>query len=160
MGTISFKEVGIKSTEKLKNNQQIAPESPPLGIMTPIREGNAVDGIFMMHREPAAWIKDNLRNLLMTNRGDRVITANLGANLQPLVLENMAQDDFDSIAVERISSTVARYMPYIELQDFVSQTVGSETSGGLGRLDITITYNVKNTRIQNQAIKISFFLGG
>lgn len=160
MATISFKEVGIKTSTKVQNDAQITPEPPPLGIVTPVREGRGSDGIFMIHRDPAAWIKDNLRNLLMTNRGDRVIATDFGANLQPLVFENMTQDDFDSIAVSRISSTVARYMPYIDLQEFTSQTLGGEAAGGLGRLDIIVTYNVKNTNIQNQAVKISFFLGG
>ena len=159
MATISFKEVGTNAAIRRQNEARQV-QVLPLGIMTPVREGSGTDGIFKMHKDPAMWIKDNLRNLLMTNRGDRVIAADLGANLQPLAMENMSQDDFDAEAVSRISTTVARYMPFIDLQEFTSREAKDETGEGLGRIDIIITYNVRNTNITNQAIQVSFYLGG
>lgn len=159
MATLSFKHAGINAAARRQNERRQV-QTPPLGIVTPVREGSGTDGIFKMHRDPATWIKDNLRNLLMTNRGDRVIAADFGANLLPLTQENMAQEDFDSEAVARISNTVARYMPFIDLQEFTSREVKDETGEGLGRLDIIVTYNVRNTNITNQAIQVSFYLGG
>jgi phage baseplate assembly protein W len=159
MSTISFKNVGIKtSTKKTLENERRT--LPPLGIMTPVREGTGTDGIFKMHRDPAAWIKDNLKNLILTNRGDRVIAADFGANLLPLAMESLVQDDFDNEAVVRIKTAVDRYMPYVQLSEFTSQIVKDELGEGLGRVEIIITYDVKSTDIKNQAVKVSFYLGG
>jgi hypothetical protein len=70
------------------------------------------------------------------------------------------QDDFDNDAVVRIKTAVDRYMPYVQLSEFTSQIVKDELGEGLGRVEIIITYDVKSTDIKNQAVKVSFYLGG
>jgi phage baseplate assembly protein W len=159
MATISFKDVGIKTSTKKTLDEQ-KKTTPPLGIVTPVREGTGTDGIFKMHRDPATWIKDNLKNLILTNRGDRVIAADFGANLLPLAMDSLTLDDFDSEAVARISRAVSRYMPFIDLKEFSSTSDKTEIGEGLGRIDIIITYDVRSTNIKNQVVKVSFYLGG
>lgn len=156
---ISFKNVGEKTETR---NRRIQAEVPnvPIGVVTPLRAGDDTDGIFKMHRDLAAQIKDNFRNLLLTNRGDRVIQTDLGANLQELAMERIAPDDFDSEAMLRIKRTTERYMPFIVLEDFESTIVDKNTDDTVGRVNIRVTYDVPSRGITNQAIELSFFLGG
>ena len=158
MASISFKSVGEKTET---HNQRVQNEvvDIPIGIMTPVRAGNDVDGIFKMHRNIAAQIQDNFKNLLLTNRGDRVIQTDIGADLQKLAMERTAPDDFDSEAMIRIKRTTDKYMPFIILDSFESKIIRKEEDS-VGRVNILIKYNVPSRKIVGQSLELNFFLGG
>jgi phage baseplate assembly protein W len=127
--------------------------------MTPVRFGDDTDGLFKMHRSLAAQIRDNLRNLLLTNRGDRLISTDLGANLQELMLEASSPDDFDLEAMSRIKTTVDKYMPYIVLENFESKIMKHEIEN-TGRKNLLVYYSVPTRNITNQVVELNFFMGG
>lgn len=131
----------------------------PLGIVTPVRSGNT-DGIFKMHRVISEQVKDNLRNLLLTNHGDRVVQYNYGANLRPLMLELTSQSAFDIEAQNRIQNAVERHMPFIILVTFMSQIIMTPDDGSLARIIVTITYDVPAAKIIGDTIDVVFFIGG
>ena len=73
-------------------------EDPPkLSIKTPLELGMGASGLFEMHTNVGDAIRDNLRNLLLTNHGERLIHTDLGANLRPLLTE-LAAEGGDDIA--------------------------------------------------------------
>ena len=159
MAAISFKSVGEKTET---HNQRVADEAIdiPIGIVTPVRPGDDVDGIFKMNRSIGAQIQDNFRNLLLTNRGDRVIQTDLGANLLPLAMERTSLEDFDTQAMLRIKRTTAKYMPFIILDNFETEIIHRDVEDSVGRINIKIMYNVPSRKIIGKMIEISFFLGG
>ena len=70
--------------------------------------GALLEGLFEMHFDNRSQVKDNLRNLLQTNWGERIGLYAFGANLNELVGELSSQEDFDSEAMLRIKSTITR----------------------------------------------------
>ena len=84
------------------------------GIKTPLQLGEGRSGIFQMHFNSVENIDDNLKNLILTNSGERLGNYGYGANLRPLVseLSHARLDDFDTIAMESISRAVKKYMPF------------------------------------------------
>ena len=158
MASISFKSVGEKTethNQRIKNDAVVV----PIGIMTPLRAGNDADGIFKMHKNITDQIKDNFRNLLLTNRGDRVIQVDIGADLQRLALERASPDDFDSEAMLRVKRTTDKYMPFIILDSFESKIIQHDEDS-VGRVNILIKYNVPSRNIIGQSLELNFFLGG
>ena len=117
MSSISFKSVGDRATDS-KFNREIDPL--PIGFKTPLRLGTNRSGIFDMHFKIEDQIQDNLKNLLMTNHGERLGLFDFGANLRDLTAERTAKEDFDSEAMLRIKESVAKYMPFVELDSFES----------------------------------------
>lgn len=66
---ISFKSVGITG-EQFRTQQVAANPTPiPIGIITPLRLGESDDGLLGMHYSVGATMKNNLRDLIMTNWG-------------------------------------------------------------------------------------------
>src|ERR1700675_720453 len=120
MGTISFRSVGTTANNQATN--QLVSSPMPIGIVTPLQLG-AAESIFTMTYAMADQVHDNLRNLILTNWGERLVLYDLGANLRPLTTEFTTQDDFDAAAVQRISAAVNKWMPYVSLEDFSSQAV-------------------------------------
>jgi phage baseplate assembly protein W len=141
---ISFKSVG-KTQQNVDNETQ--EKSPiPFGIKTPLRIG-AKDGIFEMNYSLTDQFADNLRNLLLTNWGERLALYRYGANLRSLVF--LPQDEFDNQAIERIREAVEKWMPFIDLENFSSETI-SDT----GSVKINVTYNIPALNVQEQGIQV------
>jgi len=154
MGTYSFKSSGKTQEQQLVEalNKTVV----PIGIKTPLQPGDQ-DGIFAMHSVLLDQINDNLRNLLLTNWGERLGQYNLGANLRSLVTEFATQDDFDSQAVERINSAVARWMPYISLDDFLSEVDRTENKN-TGVIRLTITYTVPALQSAKRVLQVTLYV--
>lgn len=156
--SISFKNVGVK-TAAVNAARTTSSDDIPIGIMTPVRAGDGSDGIFMMHHDIEKQIHDNLANLLLTNRGDRVINVDLGANLLPLAMERLSKDDFDSEAMLRIKTTVDKYMPFIQLDEFESQFIDITQSDATGRIDVKVTYSIPKLNVDKRTVTVNFYLG-
>ena len=83
---ISFKDVGVKGfrqEEVLSRNRTVV----PIGIKTPVEPDPADQGLFLMHTDIKAQIADNLRNLILTNWGERLGNYFFGANLRPILVD-------------------------------------------------------------------------
>ena len=154
MATISFKSVGQKQ-QKVANPETIKP-TMPIGIKTPLRI-DISSGLLDMHFSLEKQLSDNLRNLLLTNWGERVGQYFFGANLAPLTSEFVSQEDFDNEAITRIKDAVARWMSYIDLVDFSSDTERVENRN-IGIIKITISYNILALQVSNKKLQIVLYV--
>ncbi|MAG25249.1 hypothetical protein CMI47_06685 [Candidatus Pacearchaeota archaeon] len=150
---ISFKSVGSKSTLRKFHN---VPDSKPVGIRSPLRLGEGRSGLFEMHFSLADQLHDNLKNLILTNHGERLGSFDFGANLRELTTELVSQKDFDTEAMLRINNAVNKFLPFVELETYESkfgttvEKFGSEP--GLGKIVINISYNIPRLRIVKKQI--------
>jgi len=154
MATYNFKSVGI--TDENRTKQQLTTTPVPVGIKTPLRPGQA-DGIFALNYSLADQMHDNLRNLLLTNWGERLGFYDFGANLRPLTAEFVSEDDFDSQAITRINGAVRRWMPYISLEDYVS-TVNHTQNKNTGIIQLTVSYSIPALNVKNKQLVIVLYV--
>lgn len=151
----SFKSVGIQTTTPKQPNPL---DSRPIGIRTPMRLGQGSDGIFSMHFDISSQIRDNLRNLLLTNHGERVGTHDFGANLRELTQE-LGSEAFDEEMMIRIKTAVSKFMPYVSL-DKLERSVNNFDNKAVAKIVLRIFYSVPTFRIRDQALAARFFIGG
>jgi phage baseplate assembly protein W len=154
MAKINFKSVGM--TRQQEQDSFLASSATPIGIKTPLQLSND-SGLLEMHYSLSNQLSDNLRNLLLTNWGERVGQYTFGANLKPLTTEFVSQDDFDSEAVIRIKSSVSRWMPFIDLVDFASETDRLENLS-TGIIRVTISYNIPALNVSNKKLQIVLYV--
>lgn len=154
MATYNFKSVG--RTQETVKNEQLTTTPIPYGIKTPLKIGS-VDGIFEMNYSLADQFHDNLRNLLLTNWGERLGLYNFGANLRPLTTEFANLDTFDAQAIDRIRTAVEKWMPYIELEDFVSG-IDRKENKNTAIITISITYNIPAIQITKRGLQIALYV--
>jgi phage baseplate assembly protein W len=154
----SFKSVGEDLAQKRQQASQIASAPPPIGIKTPIELGDTGDGLLKMHRNLADQVRDNLRNLIMTNHGERLNFYDFGANLIP-ILSELASEDGDMEAMRRIQTAVSKYMPFVSLENFSSAPIPTENAGQ-ARIKILVTYSVARANITSDVISVTLnFIG-
>lgn len=154
MGSFNFKSVGRTQEQKL--NEALVITSSPVGIKTPLRLGTS-EGFLAMTFTLADQVHDNLRNLILTNHGERVCFYDFGANLRPLTTEFTTQDDFDSNAIDRIRTAVGKWMPYIDLENFTSVTDRTENKN-TGIVRLTITYNVPALGVKLKKLEVTLYV--
>jgi phage baseplate assembly protein W len=153
MGSYSFKSAGKTVEQRLV--EQIETSKVPIGIKTPLQIDYGENSeIFVTYDNLSNVVSDNLRNLLLTNWGERLGFYNFGANLRPLLTELASQDDFDTAAIERINTAVTKWMPFVSLENYMSESIKYDNRS-LARIVIRITYNVPTLGVTNKMLEIN-----
>lgn len=153
MGVYSFKSSGKTPSQLSVERTEATPL--PIGIKTPLRLSDKE--LFAMHYNIADQVHDNLKNLLLTNWGERVGFYYFGANLKELTTELSNIDQFDEAAIERIRNAVNTWMPFVTLNDFVSE-IDNQSNKHTGIVKIKITYNVNQINVENKALQVSLYV--
>jgi len=134
--------------------------SMPIGIKTPMELSRAgPSGPFKMHDNLGNQIKDNFRNMLATNHGDRVMLYDFGANLQELCFE-LGSEEGDVRAINNIRQTTEKYMPYITLNTFEPIRSSNDSSSGLAVVGVRVIYSVPTAGLQDQGIEVIIYASG
>jgi phage baseplate assembly protein W len=161
----SFKSSGFK-------NRNITVESvkkisePPIGIKTPLRiSDDERSSLFNMNFRIEDQIHDNLKNLLLTNRGERLGRYEFGASLRGLTFELLNDENFEATLMKRISESVEKYMPFVELENFSSEKIKFQSDiddlyAGLSKVTIFVEYNVPRLGITRKGLELILYVGG
>ncbi len=150
MAERSFKNIGTTTTQL----RAIAPEIPvfPIGIKTPMSLGGNGNP-YQMHTSLAEQVKDNLRNMILTNYGERLGLYDYGGNLRSILAEYTTDADVETLAMQSIMRTVEKYMPFITLDTFEMNNLPT-TRNGMAKYQFLINYSVPKIGASNQRIKI------
>lgn len=152
MGSFSFKSSGTTAADAAAN--ALARTRLPIGIKTPLALGD--DDLLKMNFDLATQLTDNLRNLILTNWGERLGFYDFGGNLRPLMTDFVSLDDFDAEAITRIRSAVSRWMPYIDLQEFLSE-VDRQNNQHTAVIRLTITFNIPSLNITGRKLEVLLY---
>jgi phage baseplate assembly protein W len=152
----SFKSVGIQT----KDPETIVPRAQklPIGIKTPIQLGTDAGGLFVMHKDIDKQLSDNLRNLILTNHGERLGFYDFGANLRELTFD-LGTDSADKEAISRIKRTTNKYMPFISLEGF-QVFVDREDNKSVAKVGIQVTYTIPRLDTALRSLEVMLFMGG
>ncbi len=156
MAKISFKDVGVRADVARSNVLRRINSDIPIGIKTPLE---LVGGqtLFAVHTDIGEQIRDNLRNLLLTNHGERLVFSNFGANLRPLLTEFSNKEDFDSEAMVRINTAITTFMPFITPLAFES-TPNFKDNQFTGKIQLVVVYAVPALQIAEDILEVDLFI--
>jgi phage baseplate assembly protein W len=152
--TYSFTSVGESQSQTRQRASQSA-TSPPIGIVTPLEFGTGEDGLLKMHHDLGNNIADNLRNLIMTNKGERLLDYNFGANLRELTFE-LGSEETDIEAVNRIKQAASRYLPYVSLETFEPFNLLT-VDNSISRIGVKVTYRVPLVDNKVRGIEVTLY---
>lgn len=152
MGSFSFKSSGVTQADAIANELVVTPT--PIGIKTPVALGN--DDLLTTSSDLVVQLTDNLRNLILTNWGERLGFYQFGANLRPLMADLVNVDDFDSAAIDKIKDAVGRWMPYIDLQDFISSSDRTQNRN-TAVIQLTIIFNIPSLKVVGKKLQVALY---
>ena len=130
---------------------------PPIGIQTPIRV-ELGQGLFTMHTDITKVISDNLRNLILTNHGERLGFPDFGADLRPILFD-LGNESGDQMAISKIRNAVAKYMPFVTLVGF--QTfIDALDENTVAKVGVQVTYQIPAVDDLIRSLEVMLYVGG
>jgi phage baseplate assembly protein W len=154
----SFKSSGEDaSSQKERASQNVT--RPPIGIKTPLELDEGDGGFLKMHSNIENVVADNLKNLILTNNGERLFDYNFGANLKELTFE-LCSEEIDEEATRRIQRAVSTYMPYVVLNTFEPIKLGGLDDESIAKIAVRITYVVPAINAKENAIEVILYTVG
>jgi phage baseplate assembly protein W len=155
-----FQSVG-ESLETYRENRRLGDSVViPIGIKTPMSIATDTGGLFVMNSTLVSQIKDNLKNLLLTNHGERLGLYDYGANLKELTME-LGSDNFDTEAIRRIKTACAKYMPYLNLSTFEPKIdKDADQVSGISMISVRVTFSIPLAESGVQAIEVVLYTAG
>tara|TARA_B100001059_G_C17832875_1_gene585886 strand:- start:1263 stop:1850 length:588 start_codon:yes stop_codon:yes gene_type:complete len=104
-------------------------ESPekPIGIKTPLERGTSKkETLFKMHYNIIDQLEDNLKNLVMTQKGERLGFPDYGTRLREIYSNNtLDENEIADLASNEIQNVVQKFMPSIRLVEFYSNRISN-----------------------------------
>jgi len=85
-----------------------------VGLSLPLKNGDG--GFFEQNFTSFNQAKSNLKNLLLTKKGERIAQPEFGSGLQSLLFEPI-DSEFEIKITDTITESVEKWLPYIKIED-------------------------------------------
>ena len=124
-----------------------------VGMDLPIRRGDDKDGMFAATKTTIEAVKNNIKNLLSTNRGERLMQPNLGLNLRSLLFEQI--DDSTLVSIQdSILDSFSVWLPFVEVNDI--QIKNKDIASDMNQVVVKIIFNIKQDPNTIDSVLVNF----
>ena len=121
-----------------------------VGIEFPLGRVTGGDGYFKSTKTTIDSIKNNIKLLLQTHRGERVFQPNLGMDLRSLIFEPLTEDI--TIQIENnIVDVFSRWLPFIDLRN-----INVNRRDDLNQVNINIDFNIRRAPNSLESVQVTF----
>ena len=150
--------MAVIDTNKIKKPYIVdRDEDVSIGIDFPLRRGGDVNTDFAATSTTLEAVKNNVRNLLMTEHGERVMQPNLGVRLKQFLFEQF-NDDVRLSIENVIVDACAFWLPFVEIV-LLDINMSENTSGvGNNTLKIFVEFSLKKDPTTIESVQIN--IGG
>ena len=128
-----------------------------IGIDLPFRKSDGIEGWFASTTTTIESVKNNIRNLLSTHKGERYMQPNIGLNLRKFLFEQFT-DELRLQIENDILDTLDFWLPFIQVKDLKVE-MSSATAGDVNnnKLIISVVFNI--TRDPNTLESVQVEIG-
>ena len=126
-----------------------------IGIDLPIRRGDDLDGFFATTSTTIEAVKNNIRNLLQTEEGERFFQPNLGLGLRSLLFEHATEVNLIGIQ-DTILDKFEFWLPFVEVRDIQVLSRDEDTTIGVNEIRVKILFNLKQDPNTLDSITLDF----
>ena len=121
-----------------------------VGIEFPFGRVGGGDGYFKSTKTTVESIKNNIKLLLQTHRGERVFQPNLGMDLRSLIFEPLTEDI--TIQIENnIVDVFSRWLPFVDLRN-----INVNRRDDLNQVNINIDFNIRRAPNSLESVQVTF----
>lgn len=105
----------------------------------PLIKGNSFD--YELISSYQELVRQNLKNILLTNPGERIMDVNFGVGLNSFLFEQDNQILYSKIT-GKISEQVSKYLPYVKINDVVFNSNFNNPNLDKNFLSVKVLYRV------------------
>ena len=112
-----------------------------VGLELPLKLSNGREGYFQSTSLSINAIKENLRLLLNTKKGERLFQPNLGLNLRQMLFEQITEESIIGIQ-DSILDTFSFWLPFVEVRDIEILTNDNNKTILSNEIRVKILFNI------------------
>ena len=124
-------ELGSKIVKDIQSYNDYA-----IGISLPIQITNTA---FEQTFQTSEQVKSNIKNLLLTKKGERILQPEFGSGLQELLFEPNV-DDFEGRIEDTINESLEQWLPYVTAEEIVVDS--SDTLRDNNRINVSVKFRI------------------
>ena len=113
-----------------------------IGIDLPVHRDSGGDGFFATTSTTIEAVKNNIRNLLQTEEGERFFQPNLGIGLREFLFEHITDESLIGIQ-DSILDKLEFWLPFVEVRDIQVLSRDDTTDIGANEVRVKILFNIK-----------------
>ena len=126
-----------------------------IGIDLPIHRDASTGGFFASTLTTIEAVKNNIRNLLQTEEGERFFQPNLGLNLRSLLFEHITNENLIGIQ-NSILDKIEFWLPFVEVRDIQVLSRNNTTDIGANEIRVKILFNIKQDPNTLDSVDLNF----
>ena len=126
-----------------------------VGIDLPIRRDDTSGGFFASTSTTIEAVKNNIRNLLQTNEGERFFQPNLGLNLRTLLFEHINDENLIGIQ-NAIMDKFEFWLPFVEVRNIEVLSRDDDSNIGINEIRVKILFNIKQDPNTLDSVTLDF----
>ena len=107
-----------------------------IGISLPIQITNTA---FSQTFQTSEQVKSNIKNLLLTKKGERILQPEFGSGLQELLFEPNV-DDFEGRIEDTINESLEQWLPYVTAEEILVDS--SDTLRDNNRINVSVKFRI------------------
>ena len=127
-----------------------------IGIDLPFRKSDGIEGWFASTTTTIEAVKNNIRNLLSTHKGERYMQPNIGLNLRKFLFEQFT-DELRLQIENDVLDTLDFWLPFIQVKNLEVQMSSANDGTGKNTLMINVLFNI--TRDPNTLESVQVEIG-
>ena len=137
-------ELGRKIVKDTKSYNDYA-----IGISLPIQITNTA---FQQTFTTIEQVKSNIKNLLLTKRGERIMQPTFGSGLQEVLFEPNV-NDFESKIEDTINESLEQWLPYVTAEEI--DIDASDSLRDSNRINVSVKFRIGNNTDLNEVTFIT-----
>ena len=126
-----------------------------IGIDLPIRRDDGLGGFFASTSTTIEAVKNNIRNLLQTNEGERFFQPNLGLNLRTLLFEHITNENLIGVQ-NAIMDKFEFWLPFVEVRNIEVLSRDDTTDIAANEIRVKILFNIKQDPNTLDSVTLDF----
>ncbi len=120
-----------------------------VGLELPLGRQPDGDGYFATTKTTMDSVKTDIKTLLMTQRGERLMQPSLGMNIRRFLFEQITENTVIEIEND-IVETFNRWLPFVVLNDIEVDLKDQD----MNKIKINIQFNIANTPSELQSVGV------
>jgi phage baseplate assembly protein W len=124
---------------ELEKSFVIDTQDKSVGVSLPIGGGN--NGYFAVNYTTKNQIKSNLKNLILTEPGERLSNPKFGTPLRQFIFEPYEEGDFEMRIENVITDAISTYLPYVTIESIIFENNNDVKDKHLVNLELKYSIN-------------------
>jgi len=111
------------------------------------------NGIFAVNYTTLTQAKDNLKNLILTKKGERLMNPNFGCDIWGLLFEQINEETISTKIESSILDAVGTWLPYLNIEQIIFDY--NEADIDTNKISVDVKFSLKSNTTLTELLSVT-----